>query len=37
MKKFLLSASMALVAGSAFAVTDGQTYEVKNGLTCENV
>ena len=28
---------MALVAGSAFAVTDGQTYEVKNGLTCENV
>ena len=37
MKKILLSASMALVAGSAFAVTDGQTYEVKNGLTCENV
>ena len=37
MKKSLLLGAMAMVAGTAFAVTDGQTYETKNGLTCENV
>ena len=38
MKKLLLCCAMALMAGvSAFAVTDGQTYEPKNGLTCTNL
>ena len=37
MKKSLLLASMALAAASsAFAVTDGFTYEPVNGLTCVN-
>lgn len=37
MKKLLLSAGLLMVGASAFAVTDGQTYEPKNGLTCENM
>ncbi len=38
MKKSLLFASlMALGASSAFAVTDGQTYEVVNGLECKSM
>lgn len=37
MKKFLLSASVLMLASTAFAATDGQTYEVKNGYTCENL
>lgn len=38
MKKFLLSASILMMASaSAFAVTDGQTYEKIDGLTCENL
>lgn len=37
MKKFLLSASVLMLASTAFAVTDGQTYEPKNGYTCENL
>lgn len=38
MKKLLLSASMLMLAGaSAFAVTDGQTYESVDGLNCENL
>ena len=37
MKKFLLSAALALVAfASAFAVTDGQTYEPVNGIKIVN-
>ncbi len=38
MKKLLLSASMLMLAGaSAFAVTDGQTYESVDGINCENL
>lgn len=37
MKKFLLSASVLMLASTAFAATDGQTYEPKNGYTCENL
>lgn len=38
MKKLLLSASMLMLAGaSAFAVTDGQTYESIDGFNCENL
>ena len=37
MKKFLLSASLLMVSAAAFAATDGQTYEPKNGLTCTNL
>ncbi len=37
MKKILLSASLLMLSTAAFAVTDGFTYEVKNGLTCENL
>ena len=38
MKKLLLSASMLMLAGaSAFAVTDGQTYETIDGFKCENL
>ena len=37
MKKFLLSASVLILASTAFAATDGQTYEPKNGYTCENL
>lgn len=38
MKKSLLIGAMALVAGtSAYAVTDGITYEAVNGITCENL
>lgn len=38
MKKLLLSASMLMLAGaSAFAVTDGQTYESVDGFNCENI
>lgn len=38
MKKLLLSASMLMLAGaSAFAVTDGQTYESVDGFNCENL
>lgn len=37
MKKILLSASLLMLSTAAFAVTDGQTYEVKDGLTCENL
>lgn len=37
MKKFLLSASVLMLASTAFAATDGQTYETKNGYTCENL
>lgn len=38
MKKLLLSASMLMLAGaSAFAATDGQTYETVDGLKCENL
>lgn len=38
MKKLLLSASMLMLAGaSAFAVTDGQTYETIDGINCENL
>lgn len=38
MKKLLLSASMLMLAGaSAFAVTDGQTYEAIDGINCENL
>lgn len=37
MKKILLSASLLMVSAAAFAVTDGQTYEVKNGLKIENL
>lgn len=37
MKKFLLTAALALVAfASAFAVTDGQTYEPVNGIKIVN-
>ena len=37
MKKILLSASLLMLSTAAFAVTDGQTYEMKKGLTCENL
>ena len=37
MKKILLSASLLMLSASAFAVTDGQTYEPKEGLTVENL
>lgn len=38
MKKFLLSASILMMASaSAFAATDGQTYEEMDGFTCENL
>ncbi len=37
MRKLLFSASLLMCAASAFAVTDGQTYEVKDGLTCKNL
>ncbi len=37
MKKLLLSAGLLMVGASAFAATDGKTYETKNGLTCENI
>ena len=38
MKKLLLSASMLMLAGaSAFAATDGQTYESVDGINCENL
>lgn len=37
MKKFLLSASVLMLASTAFAATDGQTYEPKKGYTCENL
>ena len=38
MKKSLLFAAMAMVAvAPAFAVTDGETYETKNELTCKNM
>lgn len=37
MKKLLLSASLLLAASTAFAVTDGQTYEAKKGLTITNL
>lgn len=38
MKKLLLSASMLMLAGaSAFAATDGQTYETIDGFKCENL
>ncbi len=36
MKKSLLLASAMLASVSAFAATDGHTYEAKNGLTCYN-
>lgn len=36
MKKSLLLASMALATASAFAVTDGFTYETTDGITCAN-
>ncbi|MCH5220598.1 MAG: hypothetical protein J1F20_08520 [Muribaculaceae bacterium] len=36
MKKSLLLASMALAVSSAFAATDGSTYETINGFTCTN-
>lgn len=36
MKKSLLLASALLASASAFAATDGLTYEAKNGLTCTN-
>lgn len=36
MKKFYLLSAMALATVSAFAVTDGNTYEQKNGITCTN-
>ena len=37
MKKILLLATMALAASSAFAVTDGATYEMIDGLECKNL
>lgn len=37
MKKLLLSASLLLAASTAFAVTDGQSYEAKKGLTITNL
>ena len=37
MKKILLLATMALAASSAFAVTDGATYETIDGLECKNL
>lgn len=37
MKKLLLSASLILAASTAFAVTDGQSYEAKKGLTITNL
>ncbi|MEG1539785.1 MAG: hypothetical protein RR383_07555, partial [Muribaculaceae bacterium] len=38
MKKLLLCATAAILSvGSAFAVTDGQTYAPTNGITCENL
>ena len=36
MKKFLLSALVALMAVSASAITDGQVYEEVNGIKCAN-
>ena len=36
MKKFLLSALVALMAVSASAITDGQVYEEVNGIKCVN-
>ncbi len=37
MKKILLLATMALASSSAFAVTDGATYETIDGLECKNM
>lgn len=37
MKKILLLATMAMAASSAFAVTDGLTYESKEGINCKNL
>ncbi len=37
MKKLLLSASMLMMAGAAFATTDGATYEDVDGFKCENL
>ncbi len=37
MKKFLLSASLLMMAGAAFATTDGATYEEIDGFKCENL
>lgn len=37
MKKILLLATMAMAASSAFAVTDGLTYEAKEGINCKNL
>ena len=37
MKKILLLATMALASSSAFAVIDGATYDVIDGLECKNI
>ncbi len=37
MKKFLLMATAALATSSAFAATDGQTYDVTNDIKCQNI
>ncbi len=37
MKKKLFLASVLLASVSAFAATDGSTYETKNGFTCTNI